>query len=213
MKLDEIFFIKDYHVDIKHTALLLKTVNDIVKKDKGYSNKGILHKPEAKLNLSYAYFIINSKEYFNNYNEKELDKIIKKRIGAEESWTPYDLTFKLIKELKEDLVSIEEKLIDDISNVIYDFRDLAKAISENNRSINIALSSDKELTIQELAERQLILNQAMVDFSKIATITNGVGELLDNLQSQRDKLEVKKRMEGKQSNSLQDDRKLYERKK
>ena len=213
MILGDIFVLKDNVLKLNLTGTMYRTVRQIIERDKFYGKKINAERYECEYNLYYAYLKLNRKKLFSAYRDSELEMVIRKRIGVDDNWRPYEQTEKLIKELDEDVKTVEEKMIDSLYKTAFSYTDLLIAIHENNSQVYDFLKKGmKDLKPDELTERQKLLNQVSDDFLRISKMTTETGTIINQISTYQDKIEILKRKDGKPTEKkFQDDRNLYKK--
>lgn len=187
---------------------LLKSVQLIYDRDKKHKLNG----EGAKKQLAFAYLWIT--HTFSNYSEKDREKLIMQRIGVDDNWKLWVETVDLIRDMMIDKKSITFKLLEGLEKTLHQWVDMLELIRENNERVNAFLKKPLDkLTVEELAQREVLLSQANDSFGDIVDMYNKLGNVITGVEKYQDKLiSEEKRDSKKREDRLQLDHDIYKRK-
>ena len=187
---------------------LLKSIQLIYDRDKknGLKNEG------AKKQLAFAYLWIT--HLYSNYNEKDRERLIMQRIGVDDKWRLWLETVDLIKEIMADKKSITFKLLEGLEKTLHEWVDMLELMRENIERVNSFLKQPLDkMTVEQLAQREVLLSQAQSNFTDIIDMYNKLGNVITGVEKFQDKLiSEEKRDSKKRTDRLQLDHDIYTRK-
>lgn len=164
-------------------------------------------KVKSRKEIAFIYYVLKTDE-FSNYSGKERIEIIKKRL---------DIDFEIdkqvwdaIDELKEDLVTIEEKLLKNFTETLYGYVTFLGKIGERvQANIEFLERPVENMTLSDIQEVDRILDKRKEDFKWILDASNQLKTTFKNIEE----LKVVKNVKGrkKKADRLQTDVDLYRR--
>lgn len=199
---------KDNQPVVNTAGLLLDKVRHIVDRDRKNNLKG----EGAKKQLAFTYFWITNT--YSNYSLKSRENIIKQRIGVDDKWKLWVETKELIQELYEDKKTIMFKLLEGLEKTAHQWVNLLNLIQENNENVNEFLNKPLDkLTVEQLAQREVLLSQAASNFTDIVDMYNKLGNMITGVEKYKDRVASESKQESnKRRDSLQLNHNIYERK-
>jgi hypothetical protein len=177
-------------------------------KPESYNGKTIRPKRKSVKEIAFIYYYLN-KSMFDNYENKERIRVIKDRLTIDWEIEKDELVIKALEELKPDLITIEENVIDASYDALYSITKLFKSITNKNKDIIDMLDiNDSDLNSEEIRERDKRIEKAKEEIKWVLDSSNQLKTTFSNIEQ----LKVVKNSKTRQKrkvNRLEEDRSFY----
>lgn len=141
--------------EINPEAKHIDSVRIIIQRDKGRPKDG--EKEIARKELAFIFYMVN-KSFFETYEGEARILLVKERVGLPTKWMPDELVLKAVKDLKEDNITTQDRLLASAKQNLVDSLTLFEEVRTYYRNLIGILQKDntldeKDLTSQELLDR------------------------------------------------------------
>lgn len=217
MNIEDFFDVGDNELPtLKPIARNLKIFRDIIEEDRGSARDTDGRKKlVAMRQIAYIYYSL-SKRHFRNYSDETRERALLRKLGFPDDYKPTLLMKVAYASLKDDSLSITEKVLNTVESVLHEHNDIYYNISKRNRALldsvtNMSLTtSDGQINQTAIIQQKEALDSLEQNAVRVAKMVNQLPQQLETVKELTRKFvqeiqDAKKAGGAKKSNKWEDE--------